>query len=76
MGRMNKLTFLDDAVRGFGGAAEGGWAGDAGRLGRAGRWLPWESYSGEVVPVSLEYASILRQSPVVNHLSLTCSSTC
>ncbi len=76
MGRMNKLTLLDDAVGGFGGATEGGWAGEAGRLRRAGRWLPWESYSGEVVPVNLESASFLRQSPVVNDLSLTCSSTC
>jgi hypothetical protein len=45
-------------------------------LRRARRWLAWESRSGEVVSVSLESASFLRQSPVVNHLSLTCSSTC
>jgi len=31
MGRMNKFTLLDDAVRGFGDAAAGGWVGDTGR---------------------------------------------
>ncbi len=36
----------------------------------------WKSRSSEVVPASLESASFLRQSPVVNHLSVTCSATC
>lgn len=48
MERMNNFTLLDDAVQAFGGAAEGGWAGKAGRLRQAGRllarsfisWLP------------------------------------
>ena len=31
MDGMNKFTFLDDAVRGFGGAAEGGQVGEDGR---------------------------------------------
>lgn len=34
------------------------------------------SCSEEVVPVNLESASLLRQSPVVDHLLFTCSSTC
>ena len=76
MDGMRKLTLLGDAVRGFGGAPEGAWAGKADRLRRAGQRLAWEPRSGEVVPVSLESASFLRQSPVVNHLSFICSSIC
>jgi hypothetical protein len=51
-------------------------AGNADCLRRGGRRLAWRSRSTEMVPVSLESASFLRQSPVVNHLSLTCSATC
>ena len=56
--------------------AKQGRVGNADRLRRGGRRLAWESRSAEVAPVSLESASFLRQSPVVNHLSFTCRSTC
>ena len=38
--------------------------------------LPWRLLSAKPVLTSRESASFLRQSPVVNHLSLTCSATC
>jgi hypothetical protein len=38
--------------------------------------LAWRLLSAKPVLTSRESASFLRQSPVVNHLSLTCSATC
>ena len=118
--RTRKFTLLDDAVRGFGGAAAKGWTGETvrqrqlsgmhhlggerrplfgvgegpaeavagakqdqaisasyGWVGKAERpWRAGGSGAGDVVPMSLESASFLRHSPVVNHLSVTCSATC
>ena len=41
------------------------------------RRLVWGPCSVEMMaPIDLGFASFLRQSPVVNHLSFTCSATC
>jgi hypothetical protein len=55
--------------------AKQGCIGNADRL-RSRERLAWKSRLVEVVPFTRESASFLRQSPVVNHLSFTCSSTC
>ena len=52
-------------------SASHGWIGKADRP-----WPAGESGSWEPVLRSLESASFLRHSPVVNHLSVTCSATC
>jgi len=52
-------------------SASHGWIGKADRP-----WPAGESGSCELVPKGLEFASFLRHSPVVNHLSFTCSATC
>ena len=52
-------------------SASHGWIDKADRP-----WSAGESGSWELVPKGLEFASFLRHSPVVNHLSLTCSATC
>ena len=58
-----------------GAEAKQGCIGNADRL-RSRERLVWKSRLVEVVPFSRESASFLRQSPVVNHLSFTCRSTC
>ena len=55
--------------------AKQGRASNTDRL-RPGGQLAWESRSWKMVPVDRESASLLRQSPVVNHLLFTCNSTC
>ena len=41
------------------------------------RRLAWDLCSAEMMrSIGLGFASFLRQSPVVNHLSFTCSATC
>ena len=41
------------------------------------RRLVWDPYLAEMMmPIDFGFASFLRQSPVVNHLSFTCGATC